>query len=144
MVRIRPSRAEDVPRLFEIWRDAVAATHGFLSDEDRDFFTAIVRDQYLPATPFIVAVDKADRPIAFLGMTGARIDSLFVAPGQHGRGIGRRLIDHARGLHPQLSVDVNEQNRGAVAFYERMGFRRVGRSETDDSGHPYPLLHLEL
>lgn len=143
-MRIRASRAADVPRLYEIWETAVAATHGFLSPEDRDFFAGIVRDQYLPALPFTVAVDEEDRPVAFLGMTESKIDSLFVSPDRHGHGIGRRLIDHARAAHPVLTVDVNEQNEAAVGFYERMGFRRVGRSERDDSGRPYPLLHLEL
>ncbi len=143
-MRIRASRASDIPVMFDIWRDAVAATHHFLSDEDRKFFAAIVRDQYLPAMPFTVAVDEEDRPVAFLGMTEAKIDSLFVAPDRHGEGIGRRLIEHARQQHGALTVDVNEQNDGAVGFYERMGFRRIGRSETDDSGRPYPLLHLEL
>ena len=142
-MRVRPSRHDDRERLFQIWREAVAATHHFLSAEDRDFFSTLVRDQYLPATAFTVGVDEQDRPIAFLGMSGAKIDALFVAPDQHGRGIGRRMIDHARQGHPKLSVDVNEQNEGAVAFYERMGFRRAGRSEFDDSGRPYPILHLE-
>jgi putative acetyltransferase len=90
-----------------------------------------------------VAVDEEDRPIAFLGMSGAKIDALFVAPDQHGRGIGRRMIEHAQLEHSKLSVDVNEQNGGALAFYERMGFSRAGRSELDDSGRPYPILHLE-
>jgi putative acetyltransferase len=132
-----------VPSLFRIWRDAVEATHGFLSAEDLEFFTGLVRDRYLPAASFTVAVDEEDRPIAFLGMTGAKIDSLFVAPERHGRGIGRCLLDHVRQAHPKLGVDVNEQNEAAVAFYERMGFRRVGRSELDDSGRTYPILHLE-
>jgi len=144
MLRLRSSRAEDVPRLFEIWRDAVAATHDFLSEDDRRYFARIVRDRYLPSSSFTVAVDQADRPVAFLGLTGPKIDSLFVAPEAHRRGVGRELIDHAREEQHQLSVDVNEQNKGAVAFYERLGFRRVGRSETDDSGRPYPLLHMEL
>jgi putative acetyltransferase len=132
-----------VPSLFRIWRDAVEATHHFLSVEDRNFFSHLVREQYLPATQFTVAVDEADRPVAFLGMTGAKIDALFVAPDQHGRGIGRRMIEHVRQGQPKLSVDVNEQNEGAVAFYKRLGFRRAGRSQFDDSGRPYPILHLE-
>ena len=143
-MRIRASRASDVALMFDIWRDAVAATHHFLSDADREFFSGIVRNHYLPAMPFTVTVDEEDRPVAFLGMTGARIHSLFVAPDQHGRGIGRRLIEHARHEHGELTVDVNEQNQSAVGFYERMGFRRIGRSDMDDSGRPYPLLHLKL
>ena len=51
-------------------------------------------------------------------------------------------MDHARSLHPVLTVDVNEQNPRAIGFYERLGFARTGRSETDDQGRPYPLLHM--
>ena len=39
-------------------------------------------------------------------------------------------------------LDVNEQNPEAIAFYTRRGFEVIGRSETDDAGRPYPLLHM--
>jgi len=39
---------------------------------------------------------------------------------------------------------VNEQNLQGVGFYLHMGFVETGRSETDDQGRPYPLLHLRL
>jgi hypothetical protein len=42
------------------------------------------------------------------------------------------------------SVDVNEQNPQAMGFYLRMGFAVAGRSETDDVGRPFPILHLRL
>jgi putative acetyltransferase len=43
-----------------------------------------------------------------------------------------------------LTVDVNEQNTQGVGFYRHLGFVETGRSETDDQGRPYPLLHLKL
>jgi len=48
----------------------------------------------------------------------------------------------ARSRKGQLRVDVNEQNAGASAFYESMGFQVAGRSPLDRQGRPYPLLHL--
>ena len=141
-MRIRPSRPADCERLFEIWHAAVLATHDFLAEEDRAFFAGMVRDHYLPAASLWVAVDDEDGPIAFMELSDNNVDALFVAPEAHGKGIGRSMIDHARSLHPRLKVDVNEQNGGATAFYERMGFRRVGRSVRDDTGRPYPILHL--
>jgi len=144
MVTIRPSRPDDHDALFHIWRDAVLATHDFLTEQDFCFFEALVRDRYIPGSDFWCAVDGEDRPVAFLGMTEDRVDALFVAPDQHKRGIGSALLDHARRLSSNLLLDVNEQNDGAVLFYERQGFRRTGRSETDDTGRPYPLLHMAL
>jgi putative acetyltransferase len=144
MILIRASRADDAPRMFEIWHSAVSATHHFVTPQDRDQIAEIVRDQYLPNTPLWVIVDARDRPLGFMGMTGSMMDSLFIDPAHAGRGLGRAMVDHARSLAPDLAVDVNEQNEAAVAFYRHLGFRQVGRSPTDDSGRPYPLLHLRL
>ncbi|WP_258232008.1 GNAT family N-acetyltransferase, partial [Klebsiella pneumoniae] len=59
-----------------------------------------------------------------------------------GCGVGKLLIEHALSLTPKLTTNVNEQNEQAVGFYQKMGFRVTGRSETDDLGQPYPLLNL--
>ena len=56
--------------------------------------------------------------------------------------VGKLLIEHALTLAPKLTTNVNEQNEQAVGFYQKMGFKVTGRSETDDLGKPYPLLHL--
>jgi putative acetyltransferase len=129
--------------LFDIWHSAVLHTHHFLSADDREHFALLVHDQYLPSVPLTVAVDEHDRPLAFMGMTGCKIDALFVAPERHGEGIGRALVDEAARICATLEVDVNEQNEAALRFYERLGFRRIGRSALDPSGRPYPILHLE-
>lgn len=140
---IRPAAPEDAASNLQIWRDAVRATHDFLTPEDLAAIDALVAE-HLPAMVSWVKTDGRDRPLGFMALTGAHIDALFVDPGSHGQGVGRALVAHARTLHPDLTVDVNEQNPRAIGFYERLGFRRTGRSETDDQGRPYPLLHLEL
>lgn len=141
-IAIRPSRPSDFPRTFEIWRTAVVATHDFLTPEDFAAIEALVRDQYLPAADFWIAADGHDQPLGFMGMSDTQIDSLFVHADARGEGVGRRLVEHAMGLHPVLTVDVNEQNASGAGFYQRMGFDVVGRSPVDDAGRPYPLLHL--
>lgn len=72
------------------------------------------------------------------------MESLFLAPEFHRRGGGRRLVDYARTLRGELMVDVNEQNTPAIGFYKACGFVVEGRSELDDTGRPYPLLHMRL
>lgn len=139
---LRSSTAEDRDALFAIWLAAVRATHDFLTEDDIEFFSRLVRDEYLPSTEFIVAADAADQPVGFMGMTGNKIDALFVNPAWHGRGVGRSLVEYARSTAAVVVVDVNEQNRGARGFYARLGFQETGRSETDDMGKPFPLIHL--
>ena len=141
--RVRDSRPDDVPHLLEVWRRSVDATHDFLSSEDHAAIDRIVAEDYLPSAELMVAADASDLPIAFLGGNGREIESLFVDPSVHGRGVGRSLVERfARGGEGDLRVDVNEQNLGARAFYERLGFRVAGRSALDGDGRPYPLLHL--
>lgn len=143
MVKIRMSRGEDRQRVIEIWCSAVDATHEFLSAEDR---TAIGHEveQLLPQLPLWLAVDDNGRPLAFMALSGSHMDSLFVDAAYRGRGIGRRLVEHARAMHSVLTTDVNEQNPQALGFYERLGFRVTGRSSHDEQNRPYPLLHLKF
>lgn len=138
---IRAATVADAPRNLEIWRAAVRATHDFLAPDDLEAIDALVAE-HLPAMVSWVKVDGEDRPLGFIAMTEAHVDALFVDPARHGSGVGRALMDHARSLHPALTVDVNEQNPRAIGFYERLGFARTRRSETDDQGRPYPLLHM--
>jgi len=142
MPHIRLSSATDAPALTEIWRASVRATHDFLSPEDFREIETLVSEHYLPNAEVWVIEDDG-RPVGFMGLTDNQIDSLFIAPDQRGKGIGKRLIAHAQSLNGgTLTVDVNEQNVQAVGFYRHMGFIETGRSETDDQGRPYPLIHM--
>ena len=86
--------------------------------------------------------DADGTPVGFMGLVAARLEALFIDPAHHRRGGGRMLVAHARSLRGRLTVDVNEQNPGAVRFYEACGFEVFGRSEFDDAGRPFPLLHM--
>jgi putative acetyltransferase len=107
--------------------------------------TPQVRDYLASSEPeFWVLCDDSGVIRGFLGMSGSKMDSLFLAPEFQRRGAGRRLVLHAHALHGELTVDVNEQNVAARGFYEACGFVVAGRSEWDDQGRPYPLVHLRL
>jgi len=141
MIRIRKSTEADGTRVLDIWRQAVDATHHFLSNDDRRAIEAEVV-AFLPGAPLDLAVDEHDRPVGFMLLDGSHMEALFVDPAHHGAGVGRRLIEAALRRHSDLSTDVNEQNEAAAGFYERLGFERCGRSALDGQGRPYPLIHL--
>lgn len=143
MVTIRRSRRTEVEALLAIWRRAVDASHFFLLPADRIAIDAEVK-QLLPEMPMWVAADDSDRPLGFMILSDAHLEALFVDPDVHGRGVGRRLVEHALAQSRPLTTDVNEQNPKAIGFYERLGFVRKGRSSQDGQGRPYPLLHMRL
>ena len=80
-------------------------------------------------------------PAGFLGSVEQRVEMLFVEPGLRGRGIGTALLEDFGSRHPEILLDVNEQNTAARIFARR-GFEVVGRSPLDGAGQPDPLLHL--
>lgn len=138
---IRRGGPADVARAFAIWSAAVDATHGFLTPEDRVEIDAMVR-AWLPSVDLWMADDPAGRAVGFLVMDGEMIDALFVDPSMHGQGVGTALLHFALELSPNATVDASEQATNALPFYEARGFVRIGRSETDPQGRPYPLIHL--
>lgn len=138
---IRPSRVDEGEQIVAIWRAAVDATHQFLKLDDRRAIDEMVRD-FLPSAPLLVATDHGDRPLGFMLLDGSHMEALFIHPKFHGSGLGAALVEHALDLHPNLTTDVNEQNDAALAFYERLGFQRIGRSPVDRQGRNYPLIHL--
>lgn len=139
---IRRASPADLPRALEIWRDAVDATHGFLTPADRAEIDVMVEHEHLPNVDLWVATDGDGRVQAFLGMGVDEIDSLFVDPAVHRQGYGSALVAHALMLVPDARVDASEQAPQAIAFYERLGFVRTGRSPTDPMGRAYPLIHF--
>jgi GNAT superfamily N-acetyltransferase len=58
------------------------------------------------------------------------IDQLYLQPEWIGRGVGRRLLDHARVvLTPPIRLYTFQANERARRFYERHGFRPVAVSD---------------
>lgn len=71
------------------------------------------------------------------------LDKLYVRRANRGHGVGRALLDwahdNALALDAQaLCLRVNRHNRGAVAVYEKTGFR-VDRADVKSIGHGFVM-----
>lgn len=146
---IRPG-PDDADQLTAIWEAAVRASHLFLDEQDIVRLRQMVREQYLFQMDklFVAVINKTK--IGFLGLvraamaTPARVEMLFVHPDHHGQGIGMALLNMVTTQYMPLELDVNEQNPKATAFYRQYGFVITGRSDLDNQGYPFPLLHMRL
>lgn len=130
-------------RLTELWEASVRATHHFLREEDIENLKPCVTEGLANINHLYVAFD-ADAQTAFIGIQDEKIEMLFVSPQYLRKGIGKQLVDMAVKNHQAVFVDVNEQNPGARAFYEKLGFVEFGRMETDSQGNPFPIIALRL
>jgi putative acetyltransferase len=144
-MHIRQAISTDREVLLDVWLRSVRVTHTFVSAEDIESMIPQVRE-YLASSEseFWVVCDDAGAVRGFMGMAGNKMESLFLDPEFQRRGAGRQLVLHAQSRYGALTVDVNEQNAAGRCFYEACGFIVEGRSELDEQGRPYPLLHLRL
>ena len=131
-------------QLLEVWERSVRATHLFLSADEVAEIKPYV-PQALREIPHLVAAWRADgAPAGFLGVDGRKLEMLFLAPEERGKGLGRKLVQYGMKRFDVREVTVNEQNPQARGFYERMGFCVCQRSELDEQGRPYPILKMRL
>ena len=138
---IRSARSADHPELVAIWRRAVEATHDFLTPADIDWYEGSLPGYLAEAEGLLVACSES-RLLGFGAGVGGQIDMLFVDPAVHGRGIGSRLLAALSEGQETVLVDVNQDNPSGRAFYAAKGFKEASRSEVDDQGRPFPILHL--
>lgn len=140
---IRLATAEDYPGIMEIWESAIKATHDFLAEEDFNYFKEAIPRDYLPHLDvYLITEDHESK--GFASVAEGNLEMLFIHNDTRGKGYGKKLYQFMKEKTGLTKVDVNEQNSQAIGFYEKMGFKKVGRSEKDGSGKDYPLIHMSL
>lgn len=140
---IQQPTSQDYDELLTVWEASMRSSHHFLTEEDIRFFKPLIREQYFQAVTLYIIRNQEEKIAAFMGLSDELVEMLFVRPDEQGKGYGKQLMEYA--LHEKgiCKVDVNEQNKQAYRFYQRLGFQVIGRDETDSTGKPFPILHLE-
>lgn len=115
-------RCFDYEALTAVWLESVRATHGFLSEEDIEFYHDRIPSSYMPCVELYAARDSRGAWCAFIGLSEDMVEMLFVRPDVMRMGYGTMLLGFATEEKGIRKVDVNEQNTGALAFYKRHGF----------------------
>ncbi len=133
-----------VKELTSVWHASVEATHDFLSEQDVERIAQYVPEAIRAVRILVTACDDDERTLGFAGANDDKLEMLFIDPAYRGIGVGTTLLDFAVHELGVTTVDVNEQNAQARGFYEHEGFEVVGRSETDEQGEPFPILHMHL
>jgi putative acetyltransferase len=128
--------------LLKIWESSVRATHVFLSENNIRDLIPKVEEGIKTIERLFVVINEMNTYCAFMGISKDKIEMLFVGAEFRGKGIGGKLINYAIDTLNVLYVDVNEQNEQAIGFYKKYGFELLNRSEKDDYGNLFPILHL--
>lgn len=134
---------KDYTTLENVWESAVKNTHYFLETKDFEYYKSRLTT-YFQHVDLYTYKNEQEQIIGFLGVSGLKIEMLFIDNLYRGKGIGKKLLEFALNELKADSLDVNEQNKQAVGFYIHLGFKIVGRSELDGEGKDYPLLHMQI
>ena len=103
-----------------------------------------------PSTEYLLGAPAADEPptgvcqlrfrhSVWTGTPDCWLEDLFVQEGARGRGLGAALVRFAferageRGAR-RIELDTNEQNTGAIALYEALGFSTMSKSHAGLNG----------
>ncbi|ARC84907.1 acetyltransferase family protein [Clostridium argentinense CDC 2741] len=135
---------KDMDNILDVWESSVRATHTFLNEEDIISIKPQVKEGAYYVSKLVCVRDDKGAIQAFMGVHDYKIEMLFVSDECRGKGIGKSLVEYAINSLNIKYVDVNEQNIQGVGFYKYMGFDIFKRSELDEQGNPFPILHMKL
>ncbi|WP_082807878.1 glutamine-hydrolyzing GMP synthase [Helicobacter himalayensis] len=133
--------------LVDLWEDSVRDSHEFLTEnailEIKNDVNALLEK----SKNTLVATDE-ETFLGFLGVEHNRIEMLFVHPKFFRRGVGRALLREAFMRHlkqfDSIVVDCNADNARGLKFYQKLGFKEIGRSAKDSQGRDFAIVHLEV
>lgn len=96
-------------------------------------------DDELAAGWVVTVATEGKDIVAFLAIRPEHqyLDQLFVSPLHLSKGLGRRLMDHAKAvMYDGFTLDTNAKNTRARRFYEREELIFEGEGIHPSSGHP--------
>lgn len=139
-VTIRKYKESDIDAVVSAWEAASRLAHSFLPEAFVVQEKQNLRDTYMPnSNSWVAELDQT--VVGFLSMHGNEVGGLFLQPDNHGRGIGRALMDKARETHGDLVLEVFEENTVGRRFYDQYGFKLVEKKIFEQTGHT--LLRLK-
>ena len=121
---IRKIEHSDILVLLDVWERAASIAHHFLSDDFHQMVKKAMEEMYLPNSETWVYSEN-DTALGFVSMIGNEIGGLFVDPNFQGKGIGSKLVSYVAEMFPVLEVEVFEQNKIGIPFYEKLGFKSM-------------------
>lgn len=143
-IRKEERTAELIEQLVHVWEASVRETHLFLSGEEIEAIKEYVPEALRGIRHLITETDADGVPSAFMGIENGKLEMLFIAPKDRGKGLGRKLLEYGMKNYDVRELTVNEQNPRAREFYEHMGFGIYKRTKLDEQGNPYPILFMRV
>lgn len=117
---IRNFREDDLEEVMNIWLHTNIMAHDFIEGSYWESKFNEVKEM-MPSAMIFVFEEKGIIN-GFIGLADDYIAGIFVRSEYQSKGIGKKLLDHAKGICNRLYLQVYKKNARAVNFYLREGF----------------------
>ena len=117
------------PELVRMWRDSFEQAIGIVDPHPLDQQLRYLEEKVVPENQVLMVLGKDGAGIvAFMASTPETISQLYVHASHQSEGIGSMLVNIAKQQsHGGLRLFTFRVNERAQRFYERHGFKVVGR-----------------
>lgn len=129
---VRRMETADLNAVAAIWLDTNLKAHAFIPSQYWRSRFEEVKGMLRDAELYVW--EDGERIQGFAGLEEDYIAGIFVRDGEQSRGIGRELLDFAKGLRSILTLNVYQKNSRAVNFYRREGFEIRSESVDENTG----------
>lgn len=138
---IRKFKNEDIDSVMEIWLGENIKSHDFVDEKYWKNNYDLVKKMILEAEIYVYV--EGQEIVAFLGLMDTYIAGIFVDSNYQSQGIGKELLDFAKSIKDNLSLEVYLENNGAFSFYKREKFVVKEKSIDESTGESEYLMTWE-
>lgn len=137
---IRSIAKHDIDKIMEIWLKSTVEAHKFIPAKYWYDNYQVVKDMYIPLAETFVYEDEEGIKGFISVIEKEFIGALFVDVKEQGQGIGKALIEEAMKNYKKLTLAVYKENKPAVEFYKKRGFKIIKEQKNEDSGYDEYLM----
>ncbi|PQA56741.1 GNAT family N-acetyltransferase [Siphonobacter curvatus] len=127
---LRKVEPYELPELVDLWLTTSLIAHPFIPGAYWRDNKAAMLQEYLPASEVYV-IDCGGRLCGFLALVDDHVAALFISPFEQGKGYGTQLLNYAKTIRSELTLNVYQKNQQSVQYYQKNGFEI--HSETVDT-----------
>lgn len=135
---IRKMQNSEIDIIGKIWLDGNLEAHNFINPNYWINYLPEVKEQFKDAEIYVYD-DNGIK--GFAGLKDNYIAGIFVDKTSRDQGIGKQLLDHLKGNHQELTLEVYKKNDRAEKFYEANGFKiEVVGTDTENDEPEYQMI----
>lgn len=136
-IKIIPYQEKYAEETVRMWRDSKEKALGQKEIHDYEDHLNFLKTVLVAENKVLLAFDEADeKVVGILAVAGSELNQLYIHNDYQGAGIGSRLLEIAKEMSATLRLFTFEVNKNAQKFYEKHGFKIIGRGFENEENLP--------